>query len=148
MNELVIDRPDLQPPAMRALYSAMTVALWTFYVYLLLPLATLLAWYVGYSAVYEEMMMRRGWEALVELIGWYSLIVLIMGLIQVGWASINWARFRGARDRRRLRERQVDMEVEKMFLIDTTEFPAWQDARRIVVHHHPVEHKIVSVEVA
>lgn len=148
MNELVIDRPDLQPPAMRALYSAMTVALWTFYVYLLLPLATLLAWYVGYSAVYEEMMMRRGWEALVELIGWYSLIVLIMGLIQVGWASINWARFRGARDRRRLRERQVDMEVEKMFLIDTTEFPAWQNARRIVVHHHPVEHKIVSVEVA
>jgi biofilm PGA synthesis protein PgaD len=148
MNELVIDRPDLQPPAMRALYSAMTVALWTFYVYLLLPLATLLAWYVGYSAVYEEMMMRRGWEALVELIGWYSLIVLIMGLIQVGWASINWARFRGARDRRRLRERQVDMEVEKMFLIDTTEFPAWQNARRIVVHHHPVEHKIVSVGVA
>ena len=146
MSEHVIERPELQPPAMRAFFSMLTVVLWTAYAYLLLPVATLLAWYVGYTAVYEEIVMRRGWESLVDLMGFYGLIVLVMGLIQVGWASVNWARFYGKRDRRRLRERQVDMEIQKMFMMDTTEFPVWQNARRLVVHHHETEPKIISVE--
>ena len=146
MSEYIIERPELQLPAMRAFFSVLTIALWTSFVYLLLPVATLLAWYVGYTAVYEEMVMRRGWEALVDLIGSYSIVVLVMGLIQVGWASINWARFRGKRDRRRLRERQVDRDIEKMFMMDTGEFPVWQNARRLVVHHHETLPKIVSIE--
>ena len=147
MNELVIDRPELQPPTMRAIYGALTVVLWTFYIYLLLPVATLLAWYVGYSVVYEEMLMRAGWEALLELIGYYSLVVLVMGLVQVGWASLNWVRFSGNRDRRRLHERQVNMQIDSMFMTDTTEFPAWQNAKRLVVRHHDTEHRITAVEV-
>lgn len=146
MSEYIIERPELQLPAMRAFFSVLTIALWTSFVYLLLPVATLLAWYVGYTAVYEEMVMRRGWEALADLIGSYSIVVLVMGLIQVGWASINWARFRGKRDRRRLRERQVDRDIEKMFMMDTGEFPVWQNARRLVVHHHETLPKIVSIE--
>ncbi len=146
MSEYIIERPELQLPAMRAFFSVLTIVLWTSFVYLLLPVATLLAWYVGYTAVYEEMVMRRGWEALVDLIGSYSIVVLVMGLIQVGWASINWARFRGKRDRRRLRERQVDRDIEKMFMMDTGEFPVWQNARRLVVHHHETLPKIVSIE--
>ncbi len=146
MSEYIIERPELQLPAMRAFFSVLTIVLWTSFVYLLLPVATLLAWYVGYTAVYEEMVMRRGWEALADLIGSYSIVVLVMGLIQVGWASINWARFRGKRDRRRLRERQVDRDIEKMFMMDTGEFPVWQNARRLVVHHHETLPKIVSIE--
>jgi biofilm PGA synthesis protein PgaD len=146
MSEFVIERPELQPPAIRAFFSMLTVVLWTSYVYLLLPVATLLAWYVGFTAIYEEMVMRRGWETLIELIGFYGLIVLVMGLIQVGWASGNWARFRGKRDRRRLHERHVDMEIEKMFMMDTGEFPLWLNARRLVVRHHETEPRIVSVE--
>ena len=147
MNELVIDRPELQTPFARAFYNALTVVMWTFYIYLLLPLVTLLAWYVGFTAVYEEMVMRRGWEALVQLLGWYSLIILLIALVQVGWASINWARFCGTRDRRRLRERKVVMEVKQMFLVDTTDMAAWQNAKRLVVHHHETESRITSVEV-
>lgn len=147
MNDLVIDRPELQAPTMRALYGVLTVVLWTFYIYLLLPVATLLAWYAGYTVVYEEMLMRSGWEALVEMIGYYSLIVLAIGLVQVGWASLNWARFSGGRDRRRLQERQVDMRIETMFMTDTTELPAWQNAKRLVVRHHETEHRITAIEI-
>lgn len=146
MNEHVIDRPELQPPVQRAFFDALTVILWMSYAYLLLPLATLIAWYAGFTAVYEEMVMRRGWEALVHLLRWYAFIVLIMGLTQVGWASINWARFRGKRDRRRLRERHVEMDVEKMFDMQSIDFPKWQSAKRLVVQHHPTVSKIVSVE--
>ncbi|HVY07133.1 MAG TPA: poly-beta-1,6-N-acetyl-D-glucosamine biosynthesis protein PgaD [Burkholderiales bacterium] len=148
MSEHIIDRPDLLPPARRAFFSALTVVFWTFYLYLLMPLATLIAWYVGWTAVYGEMVMRRGWEALVELLTWYSLIVLIMGLVQIGWASINWARFRGKRDRRRFRERQVDIDMQKMFMTDIADLAIWQDAKRIVVRHHKTHSKIVAVEAA
>ncbi len=146
MNDIVIDRPELQTPAKRAFFSVLTVMFWSFYVYLLLPLATLLAWHLGYTAVYEEMVMRNGWEALVKLLGFYSAIVLAMGFTQVGWALVNWMRFAGKRDRRRERERVVDMGFsEPMFLTDTIEIPAWQDAKRLVVHHHATDAKIVSV---
>ena len=147
MNELVIDRPELQTPMMRALYNALTVVMWSFYLYLLLPMATLVAWWVGFSAVYEEMVMRRGWEALVSLLGWYSVVILLIALAQVGWAVVNWARFRGKRDRRRVRERQVDMRVDHMFLTDIGQRADWQAAKRLVVHYHGIEHKITAVEV-
>lgn len=147
MSEHVIDKPELQAPVMRALFNALTVVMWTFYIYLLLPLATLIAWYVGFSAVYEEMVMQRGWEALVHLLGWYSLVIALIALAQVGWASINWARFKGKRDRRRLSERHVDMNVDHMFVGGLERHAGWKDAKRMVVHHHDVEHKIAAVEI-
>ena len=147
MNYLVIDRPELQPPAQRAFFSALTVVLWTFYVYLLLPLVTLLAWYFGYNSIYEEMVMRSGWESLVKLMGFYGAIVLAMAFTQIGWALVNWMRFAGKRDRRRERERVVDMGFsEPVFLTETIDITAWQDAKRLAVHHRATDAKIVSVE--
>lgn len=146
MNRIIIDKPELQAPAKRALFSALTAVLWSFYIYLLLPLASLIAWYVGFTTAYEEMVMRRGWEALLTLLGWYSLVILLIAIAQVGWALINWARFKGKRDRRRLREREVDMAVEHMFMMDTAPHADWRAAKRLVVHHHPVEHRITSVD--
>jgi biofilm PGA synthesis protein PgaD len=147
MNALVIDRPELQPIVQRAFFSTLTVFFWTSYVYLLLPLVTLLAWYLGFNAVYEEMVMRRGWEALVRLIGFYGAIVLAMAAVQIGWALINWMRFAGKRDRRRERECKVDMTfAEPMFLTDAVDFPAWQNAKRLVVHHHATRPQITAVD--
>lgn len=146
MSEHVIDRPELQPAIKRAFFDFLTVVFWTFYLYLLLPLATLIAWYAGWTAVYEEMVMKRGWESLVHLLGMYAIVVVIIAMFQLGWALINWARFRGKRDRRRLSERHVVMDVQKMFLTDTAEIGRWQEARRLVVRHHPTQSMIVSVE--
>ena len=147
VRDIIIDRPELQSKSKRAVYGVLTAALWSFYLYLLLPLATLLAWWLGFTAVYEEMVMRRGWEALLELIGVYGSIVLAMGLAQVGWALINWLRFYGRRDRRREHPPVVSQEfAEPLFLMDTGEFSVWQSAKRLVVHHHPTYPRITSVE--
>ena len=148
MNSLVIDRPELQPIAQRALFSTLTVVFWSSYIYLLLPLVTLLAWYLGFNAVYEEMVMRRGWEALVRLIGFYGAIVLAMAVVQIGWALVNWMRFAGKRDRRRDRECKVDMNfAESMFLTDAVDLPAWQSAKRLMVHHQESRAQIIAVHV-
>ena len=148
MNDIVINRPELQRPAARVFFSAVTAVFWSFYLYLMLPLATLIAWYVGFTVVYEEMLMRRGWESLLNLLGVYALVILVIGVFQVGWALTNLLRFRGKRDRRRFNERYVDMNVAEMFLADTTEYPRWKMAKRLVVSHHPTLSKIVAVEMA
>ena len=146
MNELVINRPELQPPAARVFFSAVTAVFWSFYLYLMLPLATLIAWYVGFTVVYEEMLMRRGWNSLLELLALYALVILVIGVFQVGWAVTNLLRFRGKRDRRRFSERYVDMNVDKMFLADMTDYPSWKRAKRLVVTHHSTLSKIVAVQ--
>ena len=147
LHDIIIDRPELQSKGKRAIFGVLTAGLWSFYLYLLLPLASLLAWWLGFTAVYEELVMRRGWEALLELIGVYGAIVLAMGLVQVSWALGNWLRFYGARDRRRERPQEVNQEfTEPLFLMDTGEFPVWMNAKRLVVHHHPRYPRITSVE--
>ena len=147
IRNIIIDRPELQSRGKRAIFGALTAGLWSFYLYLLLPLASLLAWWLGFVVVYEEMVMRRGWEALLELIGVYGAIVLTMGLVQVSWALGNWLRFYGGRDRRRERPQEASQEfAEPLFLMDTGEYPVWLNAKRLVVHHHPTQPRIISVE--
>ncbi len=149
LRNIIIDRPELQSKSKRAIFGVLTAGLWSFYLYLMLPLASLLAWWLGITAVYEELVMRRGWEALLELIGLYSGIVLAMGVVQVGWALISWLRFYGKRDRRRERPPVMNQQfTEPLFLMDTGEFPAWLNAKRLVVHHHPTKPRITSVEAA
>lgn len=148
IRNIIIDRPELQSKSKRAIFGVLTAGLWTFYLYLLLPLASLLAWWLGFVVVYEEMVMLRGWEKLLGLLGVYGAVVLAMGLAQVGWALGNWLRFYGRRDRRRERPPVMRPEfAEPMFLTDTGEFPAWMNAKRLVVHHHPTQPRITSVEV-
>jgi hypothetical protein len=38
------------------------------------------------------------------------------------------------------------MVPERMFMMDTAEFPVWQNAKRLVVRHHETLPMIVSVE--
>ena len=82
-----------------------------------------------------------------KLMGFYGAIVLAMAFTQIGWALVNWMRFAGKRDRRRERERVVDMGFsEPVFLTETIDIAAWQDAKRLAVHHRATDAKIVSVE--
>jgi poly-beta-1,6-N-acetyl-D-glucosamine biosynthesis protein PgaD len=146
MTHLIIDRPELQPRGQRLLFGLLTVALWTFYAYLLLPVATLLAWWLGYAALYEAMIAKHGWEMLLELLGLYLGIIGVIGLAQILWAVGNWLRFSGKRERRRERAYPVHSEfIQPLFLTDTSEFPAWQDSKRLTVHLHPTLPRIISV---
>jgi biofilm PGA synthesis protein PgaD len=146
MTHLIIDRPELQPKGQRVIFGLLTVALWTFYGYLLLPVGTLLAWWLGYAALYEAMIAKHGWQTLLELMGLYLGIIAAIGLTQIVWAVGNWLRYSGNRDRRRERAAAMHPEfVQPLFMTDTSEFPAWQDAKRVTVHLHQTLPRIVAV---
>jgi biofilm PGA synthesis protein PgaD len=93
--ELIIDRPEAQPPLQRAAFGIVTLAFWAAWVYLMMPAVTLLGWAFGVSRFVDVMIKQGGAFDVVRLIGWYLLVISVMCGALIGWAMYNWARFRG-----------------------------------------------------
>ena len=94
-TDLIIDDPGLQKLRHRYAYSAVTLTFWVIWIYLWLPLISFLSWVVGLNLFYKEMIVQNGYQLFFGLVGWYVLVVLIIGSILLGWAGYNLFRFRG-----------------------------------------------------
>jgi biofilm PGA synthesis protein PgaD len=134
MNPIIIDNPRLQSPRQRVFYSAITFVIWVAWVYIWLPLLSLVAWIFGYRLFYDEMIVKAGFQALVERIGNYSLVILVCGCVFVGWAVYNRLRFRG-RERRHAAYPLTTEEVSEYFNVNPDSMRRWHGAKRLVVHH-------------
>lgn len=88
----IIDRPEHQGQARRTAYGAITAVAWFAYVYLWLPLLTLLAWGLGVRTAYGELFLRD--NAIDPFIVMsLPLIALVCALMLIGWAEYNRIRF-------------------------------------------------------
>lgn len=95
----IIEHPEKQSPLHRTFWGAVTAAFWAFYVYLLLPLATLLLWVMGVRNAYTELYMRRHAVDPVLLLMLPALALVCVATV-IAWAEYNRHRFQG-HDRRR-----------------------------------------------
>lgn len=87
-----IDRPELQHWSQRGIFGVIAACGLTLWLYLFMPLLTLLAWVFGYYRFDQYIIhdYQRGFsEHLTSLIA----IIMIMGLILLAWASYNILRF-------------------------------------------------------
>ncbi len=98
-DKLIIDKPELQTPRQRVLFGAATVAAWMMWVYLWLPIITLVGWYFGVRHFHDVMITNSGASHFAQMIGWYALVILVICGSLVCWALYNWARFRDAKRR-------------------------------------------------
>lgn len=99
-NPLIIDRPDLQAWEQKAFFGALTAAFWVLWVFLWLPLVTLLGWvFFGYQFQFH-MINLGGYQGFMDLLKIYALIILFMNGALIAWAKYNHLRFRGI-DRRK-----------------------------------------------
>lgn len=95
----IITRPQRPPPARaHTVYGVMTVGAWMLYLYLWLPLITLVAWALGLRSAYVELYLRKhSFEPRILL------VLLVVGIVAtvllIGWAEYNRRRFHG-RERR------------------------------------------------
>jgi biofilm PGA synthesis protein PgaD len=145
MRPLIFERPELQAPRQRVVFGALTLAFWMLWVYLWLPVISLVAWYFGGSTVYREMVSRSGYEAVVELLAVYGAIVGILAGGLVLWALYNWARF-SSRERRRALPALTLQETADRFRLSAPQLGQWQKAKRVLVHRSE-DGDIVAVEV-
>ena len=72
-----------------------TTLFWLVWIYLVMPLVSLLLWGLGVRLFVNEMVVRGGYEALIGELGHYSLVVLAMLSVTLIWVYWNLRRYGG-----------------------------------------------------
>ncbi len=141
----LIERPDLQSPRQRKLYGALTLVFWAFWVYLWVPLLALLAWSLGVQQAFKYMVVLGGYHEVLQVIGMYSLIVLLLGGGLVVWAAYNIFRFRGV-ERRTGSLPVTPAQIGRDFGQDPRSVALWQGEKRLCISHD-AKGRIAQVEI-
>lgn len=133
---LIIDRPDALPRARRMAWHAVTVVFWGLYLYLWLPLVSLVAWVFGIGIAYQEMVVAEGYREVLRLLGWYLVTIEVLCGSLVLWAAYNYLRF-GGRERRGRRPDVSLAVIARHFHVRLVELVAWQKARHLRIELTP-----------
>ncbi|NII53675.1 poly-beta-1,6-N-acetyl-D-glucosamine biosynthesis protein PgaD [Luteibacter sp. SG786] len=96
---IIIQRPERQSHAQRAVFATLTVFAWLFWAFLWLPLLTLAAWAFGVRTAWVQLrvfdLVENGGDINVILI-----VAVACAAIFFSWSKYNHARFAGKQKRR------------------------------------------------
>jgi len=121
-------------PLPTGILSALTVLFWGVWLYLVLPLFSLLLWVLGVRFVIREIA-EGGYEGLrASLVAYSSVLLGLLGLLAL-WIAWNVTRYGGDKDRRTVKRGEVgDMEVRKAFQLDESLLSALRGERFVRVN--------------
>jgi len=134
MTELIISQPSLQTLRQRFASSILTFLFWAFWIYLWLPLVSLLAWLFGIDLFYEQLIVQSSYNDLIHIASWYLFVILMITVSLISWSVYNLFRFRN-KDRRRHTVQVGLSEIAAHFSVDDQQLAHWHDAKRIVIRH-------------
>lgn len=144
MKRMIINRPELQSPLQRVTSRGITFFFWVAWIYLWLPLISLVAWLVGIRLFREHMLDNDGYQALFSDLHAYALTISAITAVLIGWARYNLLRFRDKESRKATMH--VDLAAQaQAFKLDPEQLHLWQTAKRLVIHHGPQD-DITGVE--
>ena len=132
-NPLIIDRPELQSNAQRYGWSSITFIFWVLYIYLWLPLITLVAWWLGAKLFNLHIIQLHGYTALVDKLGLYAAIILIISAMLIGWAKIEHLRFKD-KPRSKGSSAVTVREVAKKYNLQETQLIQLRLEKSVIVH--------------
>ena len=139
-EHLLIRKPKSQPRALRVTWRTVTVLFWALYLYLLLPLLTLLLWGLGVRNSFVNLYGRQqGIDPF--LLYALPLMAIAASMVVILWAEYNRRRFSG-RDRR-LRPHNTSQARIAAALHAPPELAERLAASRVVILHmdenaHPI----------
>jgi biofilm PGA synthesis protein PgaD len=128
---LIIDRPELQARHRRVVYSTATLVAWALWMYLWLPLVSLLAWWFGIRSFVREFVVPET-PILLRTLLIYGMVVAILALALVVWSRYNLRRF-GPRGRRQAPNQVSDREIARWFGVPEDQLPSIRSADSQVV---------------
>ncbi|MFN3630770.1 MAG: poly-beta-1,6-N-acetyl-D-glucosamine biosynthesis protein PgaD [Casimicrobiaceae bacterium] len=133
-DKLIIDAPKLQSGTQRTFGAILRALLWVLYLYLLLPLGTLLVWLAGWLTLDEKLLATEYWKQLIDWLPTYAKTVALLSSALIIWSLIQWHRFRG-RERRKSPLGLSPREVAQTLKVDLVELRSILISRRLVAHH-------------
>lgn len=87
-----IDRPDLQSRSQRGVFGMLAAAGLTLWLYLFIPLLSLLAWWFGWHR-FDQYIIHDYEHGFTQHLAILVAIIMLLGLILLTWASYNILRF-------------------------------------------------------
>jgi len=132
VRTLIIERADLQTRAQRLGYLSVTFICWFLWLYLFVPLLSLIAWALGATLVYQVMLQNLEIAELLALLGNYGRGVAVLAGVYLLWAVSSWLRFRGV-DRRETPPRATDAQLAASHYLSDDELSMLRNTRRTVV---------------
>ena len=133
-SPLIIDRPDLQAWQQKAMFGALTAMFWMVWVFLWMPLITLLAWLFFGQRFQLHIFELDGYKSFMGLLAVYCLVICAMGGGLLLWATYNYRRFRGV-DRRRNAVVPSTSALGDFIQHPSTAIDAWRSYSIMTVDH-------------
>jgi poly-beta-1,6-N-acetyl-D-glucosamine biosynthesis protein PgaD len=120
-------------PVPTGMLGVLTVVFWAVWIYLVLPLVSLLLWAAGVELLVRETT-ANSYRALADtLVGYSSVLLVLVGLLSL-WIVWNVRRYGGAHDRRLVKAEEVtDLEVWKQFRLDDSIGESLREERYLCV---------------
>jgi biofilm PGA synthesis protein PgaD len=132
--KLILNMPDLVSRHTKIGSSIFTVLFWAIFVYLWMPVITVVAWMAGVYHSYGEMAYTRDMKDLSHLAFVYAIIVAALGGSLLMWALQEYLRFRNV-NRRREPVAVNNREIAEYVKLAESDIITGQSTRRLVVHH-------------
>ncbi|MEY4729816.1 MAG: hypothetical protein RL020_974 [Pseudomonadota bacterium] len=131
---LILNVPERLSIPRRLAYRALTLAFWMGWIYLWIPLITLLGWLGGFALFRDEFIVMEGWQAFVDNFPTYSLVVVIMAGVLFFWALTNWYRFANREARKAVNHISMQEQADAL-QVSKNNLTNWQQQKRMVVYH-------------
>jgi biofilm PGA synthesis protein PgaD len=133
-SPLILDMPDRLSMPRRLAYRVLTLAFWMGWIYLWIPLVTLLGWLSGIAFFGDQIVVQRGWQSFLDNLPTYSIVVLLMSGALLSWAMTNWFRFANREARKAVSHVSVKDQADHL-QVSANNLGAWQKQKRLVVYH-------------
>ncbi len=131
-RDLLINEPQLQSLHHKLGDTVLTAAMWGIYLYLWLPLVSLVAWLFGIQLFYHELIEAGGYLELLDKVALYATVIPAIFVVIISWSLSNQRRFRGQERRNEVSEISP-AEMTAFFDVTTGEFERLRAASRIVI---------------
>ena len=105
-------------PVPTGVLAVLTVVFWAVWLYLVLPLVSLLLWAFGVRSFIEQLRLG-GYEGLRATLLAYSSVFIVLAALFALWIAWNVKRYGGSSDRRTVKREEVpDLKVQEAFSLD------------------------------
>ncbi len=136
----IIDNPGSQAGVWRKTDLLITAIAWGLWVYLAMPLVTLLMWAIGIRLLVVQQVMLEGYRGLLSVVGYYIAGAMAIGLVLMLINIQNRRRFRG-KDRRAFAKESSAEDIAQQFGVPSEFIDKMRNAKIATVdieHGQPV----------
>lgn len=141
----IIVQDEVKSPLRRVVEDTITVVCWGVYLYLLLPMFTLVLWIFGIQTIFDQIIGEKGYEELIRLLANGGITTLVIFLLITGWTYYNYLWFMRRGERRGNQVRiSSDVEMSAMLETDITAMEEIRSARRLEIRVEGKKYRITA----